>query len=40
MDHPGDPQGGDEEPARLRDAMRQFGSCKTWRMCELQPLPP
>ena len=36
----GDPQGGDEEPARLRDAMRQFGSCKTWRMCEVQPLPP
>ena len=36
----GDPQGGDEEGGTLRAAMRQFGCCKTWRMCELQPLPP
>ena len=35
----GDPQGGGE-PAALRRAMREFGCCQTWQMCELQPVAP
>ena len=32
-----DPSGGGDDPARLAQAMRSFGCCQAWRLCEVLP---
>ena len=33
----GDPSGGGEESAKLGAAMRAFGCCQAWQLCEVTP---